>query len=60
MLYDTDINDPSAYDLVLNSDRYDCVQMVELILDAMEKAGYKFPDDARKSLSLLAATGKKK
>ena len=60
MLYDTDINDPSAYDLILNSDRYDRVQMVELILDAMEKADYKLPDDARKSLSLLAETDKKK
>ena len=56
MLYDTDINDPSAYDLVLNSDRYDRVQMVELILDAMEKAGYKLPADARKSLGELAET----
>ena len=52
MLYDTDINDPSAYDLILNSDRYNRVQMVELIMDAMKKAGYKIPDDARKSLSL--------
>ena len=55
-LYDTDINDTSAYDLMLNSDRYDRVQMVDLILDAMEKAGYKLPDDARKSLSVLAET----
>ena len=54
MLYNTDINDPSAYDLTLNSDRYDRVQMVDLILDAMEKAGYKLPDDARKSLVKLA------
>ena len=60
MLYDTDINAPSAYDLVLNSDRYDREQMVDLILDAMEKAGYKLPDDARKSLNLLAETDKKK
>ncbi len=60
MLYNTDINDPSAYDLTLNSDRYDRVQMVDLILDAMEKAGYKLPDDARKSLSILAETIKKK
>ena len=60
MLYDADINDPSAYDLVLNSDRYDRVQMVDLILDAMEKAGYKLPDDARNSLSLLAETDNKK
>jgi len=54
MLYDTDINNSAEYDLILNSDRYDRVQMVELILDAMEKAGYKLPDDARKSLSILA------
>ena len=60
MLYDTDINDNSAYDLMLNSDRYDRVQMVDLILDAMEKAGYKLPDDARKSLSILAETDEKK
>jgi len=59
MLYDADINEPSAYDLVLNSDRYDRVQMVELILDAMEKAGYKLPDDARNSLRLLTAKNKK-
>ena len=60
MLYETDINDPSAYDLVLNSDRYDRVQMVELILDAMEKAGYKLPENARNSLSQQAETDKKK
>lgn len=59
MLYDTDINDPSAYDLILNSDRYNRVQMVELIMDAMEKAGYKIPDDARKSLSQQAEADKK-
>ena len=59
MLYDTDINDNSAYDLMLNSDRYDRIQMVDLILDAMEKAGYRLPEDARESLSLLAETDKK-
>jgi cytidylate kinase len=54
MLYGHDINDPSAYDLVLNSDRYDRVQIVELILESMEKAGYKLPDDVRESLRVLA------
>lgn len=49
-LYDTDINAPSNYDLVLNSDRYDQVQLVELILDGMDKAGYKIPEDFKKSL----------
>ena len=54
MLYDTDINDSSAYNIVLNSDDHDRVQMVGLILDAMEKAGYKLPGDARKALAILA------
>lgn len=54
MLYQADINDNSQYDLILNSDRYDRVQMVELILDAMEKAGYKLPADTRDSVSILA------
>lgn len=54
MLYDTDIDDPSVYDLVLNSDRYNRAQMVELILDAMEKAGYILPEDARSSLNIMA------
>lgn len=46
-LYDADINNPSDYDLVLNSDRYNEEQMVELVLDAMAKAGYKLPADSR-------------
>ena len=48
-LYDTDINEPSNYDLVLNSDRYNKEQIVELIWDAMEKAGYQLPDENRNS-----------
>jgi len=51
MLYDADINDNSSYDLILNSDRYHITQMVEMILEAMEKAGYDLPADARSSLS---------
>lgn len=51
MLYDADINDSSSYDLILNSDRHDIMQMVEMILDAMEIAGYDLPIDARSSLS---------
>jgi cytidylate kinase len=49
-LYDTDIDDPLSYDLVLNSDRYDHVQLVELILVAMQEAGYKLKDDMFDSL----------
>jgi len=51
MLYHADINDSSSYDLILNSDRYEIVQMVGMILEAMEKAGYDLPADARSSLS---------
>ena len=40
-LYDADINDPSHYDLVLNSDRFSHDQMVDLILLAMEKSGFR-------------------
>jgi cytidylate kinase len=54
MLYHADINDHASYDLVLNSDRYDRVTLVELILDAMEKAGYVLADDTRDSLKLFA------
>jgi len=54
MLYNADINNLSNYDLVLNSDRYDRIQLVELILDAMEKAGYSLPADARESIHTLA------
>ena len=53
-LYDTDIDDPLSYDLVLNSDRYDRVQMVELILEAMQKSGYALKHDVLDSLQKLA------
>ncbi len=43
-LFDADINDPAKYDIVLNSDRYNEQQMVELFLDAIVKAGYKIPE----------------
>jgi cytidylate kinase len=48
-LYDTDICDTASYDIILNSDRFIEPQMVELILDAMAKAGYKLPADAVKA-----------
>ena len=53
-LYDTDINDPLAYDLVLNSDRYDRVQLVELIIEAMQRSGYELQHDVFDSLRKLA------
>jgi hypothetical protein len=53
-LYDADINDPLSYDLVLNSDRYDQIQLVELILEAMQKSGYKLKNDVFDSLKKLA------
>lgn len=54
-LYDADINDPSSYNITLNSDRFNEQQMVELILDAMVKAGYKLPADALIKASLDVA-----
>jgi cytidylate kinase len=51
MLYHEDINDNTSYDLVLNSDQHDIVQLTGMILDAMEKAGYELPVDARNLLS---------
>ena len=53
-LYNADINDPTHYDLVLNSDRFSREQIVDLILLAMDKAGFTIPNDARQSLSALA------
>ena len=53
-LYDADIDDPMSYDLVLNSDRYDQAQLVELILQAMQKSGYKLKNDVFDSLAKLA------
>ena len=53
-LYETDIDDPQAYDLVLNSDRYDQVQLVEMILEAMQKSGYKLKNNVFDSLQKLA------
>lgn len=53
-LYNADINDPSHYDLVINSDRFSQEQMVDLILLAMEKAGLTIPKDARQSLPILS------
>jgi len=50
-LYDNDINDPSSYDLVLNSDRYNCEQIIDLICDSMEKAGYKLPDESQNNVA---------
>lgn len=53
-LYETDIDDPLSYDLVLNSDRYDRIQLVELILEAMQRSGYQLQSDVIDSLKKLA------
>lgn len=49
-LYDIDINDLGNYDLVLNAERYQPIDMVEMILIAMQKAGFSLPRDALTSL----------
>jgi len=43
-LYGVGIDDCSDYDLVINSDRFDVQQMVGLILNGMQQAGYDIPD----------------
>ena len=53
-LYNTDIDDPLSYDLVLNSDRLDRVELTELILLAMQKSGYQLQEDIYNSLQKLA------
>jgi len=53
-LYDADINDPSYFDLVINTDRFNRIQIVELILEAMQRAGYKLPVDAFDSIDIHA------
>jgi len=53
-LYDANINDPYWYDLVINTDRFDRNQTAELILEAMQKAGYKLPRGAFDSTSATA------
>jgi hypothetical protein len=53
-LYETDIDDPTSYDLVLNSDRLNRVELVELILHAMQKSGYRLQKDVYDSLPKLA------
>jgi hypothetical protein len=53
-LYNSDIDDPLSYDLVLNSDRYDREQLAELIIEAMINAGYQLKDNVLDSLHKLA------
>lgn len=43
-LYGVAIDDCSDYDLVINSDRFDVQQIVGLILNGMQQAGYDIPD----------------
>jgi cytidylate kinase len=49
-LYGTGVDEACMYDLVLNSDRFNREQMVELILIAMQKSGYALADDVLNSL----------
>lgn len=42
-LYNRDVADASAYDLVINSDRFKREDIVEMILDAMARAGFPVP-----------------
>jgi len=42
--YDQEISAADHYDLVINSDRFDVQQMVGLVLNGMQLAGYDIPD----------------
>ena len=53
-IYHADINDPQSYDMVLNTDRFNRIQTVELILEALQRAGYKLPSDAIESIAVHA------
>ena len=44
-LYGVDIHDSSDYDLVINSDRFSVVQMVNMILHAMLQIGYELTEE---------------
>lgn len=47
------IDDTLLYDLVINSDRYNPEQTVEIILVAMRNAGQSLPEAALDSLKSL-------
>lgn len=51
-LYNEDIDDTSLYDLIINSDRYDPAQIVEIILVAMRNAGQPLPEAVFDSVKL--------
>jgi len=53
-LYHADINEPWSYDLVLNTDRFNRRQTVELILGGLRRAGYKLPEGAIESIAIGA------
>ncbi|MBI5154730.1 hypothetical protein HZA57_05790 [Candidatus Poribacteria bacterium] len=45
-LYRHELEDTERFDLVINSDRYNAGQMVDLILLAMQQAGFPAPAGA--------------
>lgn len=45
-IYHSDVDDPLCYDMVLNTDRFDCNQTVEMILEGLQRSGYKLPANA--------------
>jgi cytidylate kinase len=48
-LYGVDIRECGDYDLVINSDRFTLEQMVDLILNGMQMAGYAITEDILRS-----------
>ncbi|RMD70019.1 MAG: cytidylate kinase-like family protein [Gammaproteobacteria bacterium] len=47
-IFNRDINDPTAFDMILNTDYIDIEPAVDIILFAMKKAGFKIPEKALK------------
>ncbi|WP_455234675.1 cytidylate kinase-like family protein [Thiogranum longum] len=50
-LFGSDIDDATAYDLVVNSDRFTVEEMVDIILFGMRAAGYVLPENLQRAAS---------
>jgi hypothetical protein len=53
------ISDASTYDLVLNTDRLDCAAAVEIILFAVQQAGFDVPKEEVKAHAVMAGEAKR-
>jgi hypothetical protein len=56
-VFGRDINDPVAFDLVVNSDHVPAEVIADVVIDTMHRAGFAVPKDATAGLSGGAAEG---